>query len=142
MDYDEFNNISRVVTPCCETPTMCRASGKTNALKSSSSPAAQYQRLKRIQNTVRVASSLYAMNLAALSVYEKANDKTQTILNSGSTYIGGGGVNWNQMSDRKIPHVQKVVTANPGKSSTRYTITRMRPGAGSPGGIGVDIKHN
>ena len=142
MDYDEFNNISRVVTPCCETPTMCRASGKTNALKSSSSPAAQYQRLKRIQNTVRVASSLYAMNLAALSVYEKANDKTQTILNSGSTYIGGGGVNWNQMSDRKIPHVQKVVTANPGKNSTRHTITRMRPGAGSPGGIGVDIKHN
>lgn len=141
MDYEDFD-LSRVVTPCCETSALCRASGKTNALKSSGSPAAQYQRLKRIQNTVRVASSLYAMNLAALSAYETPDDGTQVILNSGSAYVGGGGVNWNQMSDRKVPHVQKVVTANPGKSSTRHTITRLRPGAGSPGGIGVDIKHN
>jgi len=111
-------------------------------LSSSSSSAAQYQRLKIIQNTVRVPSSLYSMNLSALTVYQTPKLSTQVINNSGSPYVGGGGVNWNQMSDRKIPHVQKVVTASPGKSSTRHTITRLRPGAGSPGGIGCDIKHN
>jgi len=54
------------------------------------------------------------------------------------------GVNWNQMSDRKYPHVQKANASgsNPGGNSTRRTRTRLRPGALSPGGVGVDIKHN
>jgi hypothetical protein len=110
--------------------------------RTSSGSAAQYQRLKQIQNTVRVAASSYTMNLASLSAYQSSLDETQTVLNSGTPYVGGGGVNWNQMSDRKVPHVQKVVTASRGKSSVKNTITRLRPGAGSPGGIGVDIKHN
>jgi hypothetical protein len=49
------------------------------------------------------------------------------------------------MSDRKEPHVQRVVSGSGsayGASSTRRTITRLRPGALSPGGSGVDIKHN
>lgn len=54
------------------------------------------------------------------------------------------GVNWNQMSDRRYPHKQfaNASGSNPGGNSTRRTITRLRPGALSPGGIGVDIKHN
>jgi hypothetical protein len=94
------------------------------------SPFAQYQRQKLIQNTVRVPSSIYTMNLGALSVYQQPN----------ATY----GVNWHQMSDRKERHEQRANASgtNPGGNSTKSTITRLRPGALSPGGAGVDIKHN
>ena len=131
-------------TPCCNQTKLCHAAFPRISQRTSSSPAAQYQRLKQIQKTVRVAASQYTMNLASLSAYQNPKEETQTIWNSGTPYVAGGGTNWNQMSDRKIPHVQTVVTANanPGPSSTKHTITRMRPGAGSPGGIGVDIKHN
>ncbi len=131
-----------VETPCCSSDKLCHAAFPRVSQRTSSGSAAQYQRLKQIQNTVRVAASLYTMNLASLSAYQTSLDETQTVLNSGTPYVGGGGVNWNQMSDRKVPHVQKVVTASRGKSSVKNTITRLRPGAGSPGGIGVDIKHN
>ena len=93
-------------------------------------PASQYQTLKIIQNTVRVPASLYTHDLGALTVYQTP---------------GLIGVNWNQMSDRKEPHIQKVVTSSGSAyrgSSTKRTIVSSRPGAMSPGGSGVDIKHN
>jgi len=93
-------------------------------------PASQYQTLKIIQNTVRVPASLYLNDLAALTVYQTP---------------GIHGVNWNQMSDRRERHVQRSTVAGGSfyhSSSTRSTITRARPGAGCPGGSGVDIKHN
>jgi len=70
------------------------------------------------------------MNLGALSVYQRPDPRY--------------GVNWNQMSDRKERHIQQANApgTNPGGNSTRRTITRLRPGALSPGGAGVDIKHN
>lgn len=107
----------------------CR-SGRCDQNLASMSPFAQYQRQKLIQNTVRVPSSIYTMNLGALSVYQQPN----------ATY----GVNWNQMSDRKERHEQRANASgtNPGGNSTKSTITRLRPGALSPGGAGVDIKHN
>ena len=110
-------------------------------------PASRYQKLKLIQNTVRVPSSLYTMNLGALNVYEKPDNVFQMVaLNGpGSEYIVSPGVNWNQMSDRRVPHVQKVVSGSGstyGGNSLKRTLTRLRPGALSPGGYGVDIKHN
>ena len=108
-------------------------------------PATQYQRQKIIQNTVRVKSSLYTMNLGALTAYQRPNLIYKLVDNSGATYVVPPTVNWNQMSDRKEPHVQVVVSGSGsgyGASSTRRTITRLRPGALSPGGSGVDIKHN
>ena len=108
---------------------------------STNDKATQYQTQKIIQNTVRVPSSLYSMNLGALNVYQKPNNTYETITVNGTDLIVAPGVNWNQMSDRKNPHIQP----NPiysRASSTKHTITRCRPGAGSPGGIGVDIKHN
>jgi hypothetical protein len=97
----------------------------------SNTPANQYQRQKIIQNTVRVSSSLYTMNLGSLSAYQKPYDTLYK-------------VNWNQMSDRKVPSVQKSnatgVTYH--SSSIKSTITRLQPGATSPGGVGCDIKHN
>ena len=108
----------------------CRYYGYERNLNSSD-PASQYQNLKIIQNTVRVPSSLYSMNLAALNVYQKPFPLYN--------------VNWNQMSDRKERHFQpNIVTGGSfyHGSSTKNTITRCRPGAGCPGGLGVDIKHN
>jgi len=108
-------------------------------------PATQYQRQKIIQNTVRVKSSLYTMNLGALNVFQRPSLTYRLVDNSGATYVAPPSVNWNQMSDRKEPHVQVVKTGSGSgyrTSSTRHTITRLRPGAMSPGGTGVDIKHN
>jgi hypothetical protein len=97
-----------------------------------------YQRQKIIQNTVRVMQSLYAMNLAALTTYQPPSKEPQLI---NGEYIVPANVYWNQMSDRARPSRQLVkITHN--ASSTRHTITRERPGALSPGGDGVDIKHN
>jgi hypothetical protein len=74
------------------------------------------------------------MNLASLSVYqEPSNDPKYS------------KVNWNQMSDRALPanlNVSKPITTVPSHgNSTRYSITRERPGSQRPGGKGVDIKH-
>jgi hypothetical protein len=108
---------------------MCRGN---NFKLNSSDPAYQYQTQKIIQNTVRVPSSLYSSDLGALSVYQRPSLRT--------------GVNWNQMSDRAVPHYQTNSGNSQGSfyhgSSTRHTQTRCRPGAGTPGGAGVDIKHN
>jgi len=93
-------------------------------------PASQYIKQKIIQNTVRVPASLYISDLAALSVYQTP---------------GIYKVNWNQMSDRRERHIQpNMVTGGSTYhgSSTKKTVTRARPGAGCPGGAGVDIKHN
>ena len=89
-----------------------------------------YNRLqtqKRIQNVVRIPSSLYQDNLAALNVYEKPIYINQT--------------NHNQSSDRIQYHYQEVVV--PSHCNTlKSSKTSCKPGCGSPGGFGVDIKHN
>lgn len=116
-----------------------------NTNLTSNNPASRYQKLKQIQNTVRVPSSLYSMNLGALNVYQRPNKLYSKVELNNIGYIVSPGVNWNQMSDRKNPHVQKVVSASGsayGGNSLKRTITRLRPGALSPGGVGVDIKHN
>jgi hypothetical protein len=107
-------------------------------------PANQYQIQKLIQNTVRVYSSLYTMNLAALNAYELPDTKYQVVDIAGTNYLTSPGVNWNQMSDRRQPHKQFATASGStyGASSTRRTVTRLQPGALSPGGHGVDIKHN
>lgn len=111
----------------------------------SNDPASQYQRQKIIQKTVRVQSSLYTMNLAGLSGYQKPLPTYQLLEQAGTPYYAPPGVNWNQMSDRASPanQVTKVASGSSyHSSSTKHSITRDRPGAMSPGGIGVDIKHN
>ena len=89
---------------------------------------------KRIQHTVRVDGSEYTMNKGALTVY------TRPV----ATYQN---VNWNQMSDRAVPGVVHRNVPSHG-SSTRSSITRMRPGsmsapstAAAQGSKGVDMKH-
>ena len=98
----------------------------------SNDPAFQYQTQKIIQNTVRVSSALYADNLAALNIFQYPKLREQ--------------VNWNQMSDRAMPHRQTNSGNSQGStyhgSSLRHTQTGSRPGSTNPGGWGVDIKHN
>lgn len=114
----------------CTKQYNCR-SGFLDSGLNSNTPAAQYQRQKIIQNTVRVPESLYVMNLGALNVYQRPKLHNQL-------------VNWNQMSDRAVPHVQQAGASGStyGGNSLRRSLTRLRPGALSPGGSGVDIKHN
>ncbi len=95
-------------------------------------PADQYQKLKLIQNTVRVPSSLYTSNLGPLNAYKKP---------TAATY----GVCWNQMSDRPVPSVQKATVPtgfNNSLNRRHSSVTSSKPGGQTPGGVGCDIKHN
>jgi hypothetical protein len=83
---------------------------------------------KRIWGQVRVPGSLYTMNLAALSS-GAARIASQTTLN------------WNQRSDRVLAARQTIVHPSHG-NSVHSSLTSGRPGASSPGGVGVDVKHD
>jgi hypothetical protein len=142
--YQDPTNIynTRTKINIVEKQYNCR---QCNQNLASNNPASQYQRQKLIQNTVRVQSSLYTMNLAGLSGYQQPSSTYQLVEQSGTPYVAPPRVNWNQMSDRAKPANQVVKTGSGSTyhgSSTRHTIVRNRPGAMSPGGIGVDIKHN
>jgi hypothetical protein len=120
----------------------CR--GCYNTLNSND-PASQYQKQKIIQNTVRVQSSLYTMNLAGLAGYKNPLKKGQMVEQAGSFYYVPPNTYWNQQSDRPSPSQQQTKVADGStyhSSSTKHSITRLRPGSMSPGGLGVDIKHN
>ena len=139
--YQTQNGSTQVDGSACGYSS-CR--GCNNNL-ASNDPASQYQRQKLIQNTVRVSASLYTMNLAGLASYQKPLHKPQLVEQDGSQYVAPANVYWNQMSDRAKPSHQTTKIASGStyhSSSTRHSITRNRPGAMSPGGIGVDIKHN
>ena len=126
-------------------PTELNSCRRRNMNLSSSAPFSIYQKQKIIQNTVRVYASLYVMNLGALNAYQKPLNSYQLVEQAGTFYKTAPRVNWNQMSDRAKPAIQRVKTGSGsayGANSTKYTIVRNRPGAMSPGGIGCDIKHN
>jgi hypothetical protein len=98
----------------------------------SNTPANQYQRLKLIQNTVRVYSSIYTSNLGPLNAYKQP---------TAATY----GVCWNQMSDRPVPSVQRATVPtgfNNNLNNRHHSVTSSKPGSQTPGGTGCDIKHN
>lgn len=99
-------------------------------------PADQYQKLKLIQKSVRVPGSLYVSNLGPLSAYQKPIADPDA---------GMYGVNWNQMSDRPVPSVQRatVPTGSNNALNRKHTsVTSSKPGSQTPGGKGCDIKHN
>ena len=95
-------------------------------------PADQYQKLKLIQNTARVQASLYTSNLGPLNAYKQPTNATY-------------GVCWNQMSDRPFPSIQRATIptgANTSMNRRHTSVTSSRPGCQTPGGAGLDIKHN
>jgi hypothetical protein len=99
-------------------------------------PAEQYQKLKLIQNTVRVHGSLYISNLGPLNTYKQPISDPDK---------GLYGVCWNQMSDRPVASVQRasIPTGYHTSMNRRHTsVTSSKPGSQTPGGKGCDIKHN
>ena len=136
--YDKKNDICSIMNM----GNSCRGCYKN---MSSDDPAMINQRQKIIQKTVRINSSLYTMNIAGLNVYQHPSKNYQIVEQAGSNYIIPHGLNWNQMSDRTRPSKQVVKSGSGstyGSNSSRGTKVRNRPGAMSPGGSGVDIKHN
>jgi hypothetical protein len=136
--YDEKNHTCSTIN----VNKSCRGCSKN---MSSDDPAMINQRQKIIQKVVRINSSLYTMNIAGLNVYQSPSKNSQIVEQAGVNYLIPPGLNWNQMSDRARPAQQNVKTGSGstyGSSSLRGTKVRNRPGAMSPGGSGVDIKHN
>jgi hypothetical protein len=84
---------------------------------------------KKIWKQVRVPASLYGMNLAALTM---ASDRLTKSAKS---------VPWNQSSDRFVASQQTAYHPTRG-NSLKCSLTSLRPGAGAPAGMGVDVKHN
>ena len=82
---------------------------------------------KRIWKASCVDQTQYLATISAMNVY------TPPVLSPAY-------VNWNQMSDRALPGVVKTNVPSRG-NSTKYSITRARPGAQSAPGTGVDVKH-
>jgi len=137
------------MTSCGKTSIVYNQSNKTFGLPpyyyrvrtcdtnlNSNTPADQYQKLKIIQNTVRVYGSLYTANLGPLTAYK------QPISNPNKGFYG---VCWNQMSDRPVPSYQptSIPTGYNTSMNRRHTsVTSSKPGSQTPGGSGCDIKHN
>lgn len=114
---------------------------------------------KKIWKQVRVDSSLYMMNLAALNVYETPQPPSATQWNGWTQQQQQEWLasNFNssfkkgvrsQMSDRlQLSNRQQPGKKNPyvipsHGNTTRGTTTANRPGASRPGGVGVDVKHD
>ena len=111
--------------------SQCKSCGNTYCLTCDPSGSFNIIDQKRIWHTVRVPQSEYTMNLGALTVYQKPS----------SSYAN---VNWNQYSDRALPGnsmIYNITTVPSYGNSTKYSLTRLRPGSLKPGGTGVDIKH-
>ena len=85
---------------------------------------------QRIYNTVKVSQSEYAMNKSSLTTQYNSRDNNN--------------LNWNTKSDRLLPanSLKNFNTFTRNGNSRKSTITRLRPGALTPGGHGVDVKHN
>ena len=129
----QYSTSSLVSNSLCDKQLGCRS---CNTNLTGSTPADQYQRLKLIQNTVRIYGSLYTANLGPLTAYKKPiSDPNNNLY----------GVCWNQMSDRPVPSVQKatIPTGFANSMNRKHTsVTSSRPGCQTPGGVGCDIKHN
>jgi hypothetical protein len=127
-DIISYGNTYR---PCLIEPIGYRCRGCNKGLNGST-PADQYQKQKIIQNTVRVQSSLYTMNLGSLSSYARPSIATYN-------------VGWNQQSDRPEPSVQRASIKTGffnSMNGKHHSYTSSRPGTQTPGGVGCDIKHN
>jgi hypothetical protein len=83
---------------------------------------------KRIWNQVRAPASMYVMNVSSFT-------------SAANRLASGSNVNWNQLSDRVNAAQQPNNNPTHGNSLHR-TLTSDRPGAGTPGGKGVDVKHD
>lgn len=136
MGIDYYNNLKYDI-PCkcvnligikcdCDGFNLCPPV-QCHSCNSRKYSAENTQRL--LQRQARVFSSQYTNALASMNILDNLP-------------ISKNQINWNQMSDRFVPAIQPIHYPGNNGNSTKSTITRLKPGALSPGGIGVDIKHN
>ena len=134
----ECSNKCNVVTPC----RGCGECGVDDSRDNGANRCKFYkqkrldQRQKIIQRVVRVDSGQYAMNRAAMNVYQ-SKPRSALGLRFGELYNSPS-----TMSDRREPHrVKESQGVYRHTSSSRGTKTSGRPGGTSAPGIGVDVKH-
>ena len=101
----------------------------------------------RIQNQVRVSESqLLDVNSAFAISFKEDNEKVSALReqyppNKRDSRIYGNKLNLRNQSDRTFPSGSGLNNVPTRGNSLTTTITRNRPGAMAPGGIGVDVKH-
>ena len=122
---NEMRGADYLCTTCnenCTTTTPTRCSINCAGYNSKEVFKTKY---KKVQKTVGVSSSEYAMNKASLMVFKNKRHPTHTV---------------NNASDK----LQTAVSNNTPRHGNSLMRTRysLRPGAMNPGGVGVDVKHN
>jgi hypothetical protein len=138
-------NINTIVQ--CRACTTCVA-GSSNGCNNESRKNLQKPIQARIQNQVGVTESqLLSVNSAFTISFNKENElgNDKFPVNRRDSRIFGNKLNLRNQSDRTFPSrstgtrgLNNVPTRG---SSTSTSITRNRPGAMAPGGVGVDVKH-
>lgn len=125
------------LSPCI--PSRCRSCGGDCSNNCPTSNINLKAIEKQIQNQVGVYESQYTDVLGTLNI--------------GSNYLGypkafalhssvwGNKFNLRNQSDRRVPHFMKFTNVPTRGNSLRSTITANKPGAMTPGGYGVDVKH-
>ena len=101
---------------------------------------------KRIQNQVSVHESQLIDVRSAITIAQDYLDLSLNDPLSGlsrpSSMSWSTKYNLRNQSDRRIPHGMLFNNVPTRGNSVRSTITSNRPGGMSPGGNGVDVKHN
>lgn len=125
------------LAPCCNNCGRCQCTGAPCLF----TPGMRAITQKRIQKQVRVDASQYTSVLSAKTIQGGKNNLPLNLPNKGFY-----NVNQSQASDRNKLGVETRYVPGPGhKSSTRSSVTRLRPGSmGAKGynAVGVDVKHN
>jgi hypothetical protein len=97
---------------------------------------------KRIQNQVRVHESQYIDVLGAVTIAGNYLDSSANTAPIVGSMTWGNRFNLRNQSDRRLPSgTTNYVNVPTRGNSTRSTITANKPGAMTPGGYGVDVKH-
>ena len=101
---------------------------------------------KRIQNQISVHGSQLIGLRSAFTIAEdfldlSVNDPVSGISRP-SSMNWSSRYNLRNQSDRRVPHGMLFNNIPTRGNSVRSTITSNRPGGMSPGGNGVDVKHN
>ena len=96
---------------------------------------------RRIQNQTGVHESQYVDVLGAFTIASNYLDLSANTSGNGNSSVWGNKFNLSNQSDRRIPHGMPFVNVPTRGNSTKSTITANKPGAMTPGGYGVDVKH-
>ena len=96
---------------------------------------------KRIQNQTGVHESQYVDILGAFTIASNYLDLSANTAGSGNSSVWGNKFNLKNQSDRRNPHGMQFINVPTHGNSTKSTITANKPGAMTPGGYGVDVKH-